>query len=95
MAIRFRWSPEKDATNRARHGVAFDEAASVFADPLARIFADEDHSEAEHRELLVGTSRRGRLLIVSFTERPDGLRIISARQLTRRERHDYEEDTQR
>lgn len=92
MSIRFRWDPRKDASNVAKHAVAFEEARTVFADPLARIFRDEDHSEAEARELIIGRSRPGRLLIVCFTDRPDGVRIISARPTTRQERHDYEED---
>ena len=93
MSIRFRWDPNKDATNLAKHRVSFDEARTVFADPLARIFPDEDHSSAEQREFIVGHSRHGRLLFVFFTERPDGVRIFSARPATRQERRDHEENT--
>jgi uncharacterized protein len=65
---------------------------AVFSDPLARIFADEDHSTEEQREIIIGHSRAKRLLLVCFTERADGrVRIISARRATRRERHDYED----
>jgi uncharacterized protein len=64
----------------------------VFADPLARIFADEGHSADQRREIIIGHSQAKRLLLVSFTEAPEGrVRIISARRATRREQHDYEE----
>ena len=63
----------------------------VFADPLARIFDDPDHSADESREIIVGHSMEQRLLIISFTERGGRVRIISARTATRRERHDYEQ----
>ncbi len=86
----FAWDAEKVAANRRRHGVAFEEALTVFADPLAAIHDDPDHSENEERELIVGCSASGRLLIVSFTELPKSVRIISARRVTRRERRDYE-----
>jgi uncharacterized DUF497 family protein len=64
----------------------------VFSDPLARIFADEDHSTDEQREIIIGHSQAKRLLLVSFTEPAEGwVRIISARRATRRDQHDYEE----
>jgi len=82
------------ARNLKKHGVSFDEATTVFNDSLARIFDDPDHSIAESRELIIGHSIIGCLLIVSFTEKEKGLvRIISARQATRRERIDYEENS--
>lgn len=93
MALEFEWDAAKARSNKRKHGVAFDEAASVFADPLARIFDDEEHSDEEHRELIVGYSARNRLLIVSFTERAaDLVRIISARKATKHEQRDYEEN---
>lgn len=64
----------------------------MFADPLARIFDDPDHSHAEARELIVGHSAAQRLLVVSFVARRDSTRIISARNVTKRERRDYEEN---
>jgi hypothetical protein len=79
--------------NAEKHGVTFDEAATAFRDPLARIFDDPVHSSGEHRELLVGHSRRARLIVVSFAERGDRIRIISARNATKRERRDYEQGT--
>jgi uncharacterized protein len=88
----FRWYEEKAETNRARHGVTFKEAESVFDDPLARIDPDPDHSDDENRELIFGHSSRGRLLLVSFVERGDSVRIISAREADKEERKRYEED---
>ena len=89
----FEWSASKARSNTEKHGVTFDEAATAFRDPLARIFDDPVHSSGEHRELLVGHSRRARLIVVSFAERGDRIRIISARNATKRERRDYEQGT--
>jgi len=90
----FEWDSRKAAANARKHGVAFPEAITVFADLLARIFDDPDHSLGERREIIIGQSSRGRLLLVSFTERGDRIRIISARTVTRRERKAHEEDTE-
>jgi uncharacterized DUF497 family protein len=93
MSIRFEWDRDKADTNLQKHGVSFDEATTVFADPLARIFSDEDHSASERREIIIGNSIFRRLLLVSFVERiVDVIRIISARPATRKERQDYEEN---
>jgi uncharacterized DUF497 family protein len=93
MTIQFEWDRDKADANVQKHGVSFDEATTVFADPLARIFADEDHSESERREIIIGNSIFRRLLLVNFVERVvDVIRIISARQATRKERQDYEEN---
>lgn len=78
--------------NLGKHGVAFQEAASVFADPLTLTFADPDHSLEEDRTITLGTSRENRLLIVAHADRRERIRIISARTATRRERRIYEED---
>lgn len=92
MALSFEWDKDKAASNESKHGVTFDEASTVFADPLAVIFDDEEHSEDEIREIIIGHSILERLLLVSFTERgEDVVRIISARRATKRERKDYEE----
>ena len=91
MAISFHWHGEKANSNLAKHGVSFQEAATVFGDPLAAIFPDEKHSISEIRELIIGHSSKQRLLIVSFTERRTAIRIISARRATRKERKNYEE----
>ncbi len=90
MTPRFEWDESKAKSNLGKHRVTFEEAASVFADPLAAIFPDTDHSEDEVREIIVGHSDRNRLLIVSFTERDQAIRIISARIATPTERNDYE-----
>ena len=94
MGVRFEWDDRKAKDNFKKHGVAFHEALTVFADPLARIFDDEDDSGNEQREIMIGRSVRHRLLIVCFIERGEGVRIISARQTTKRERDDYEENVQ-
>ena len=90
----FTWDPYKAKSNRQKHNVSFEEAASVFIDPLALIFEDELHFEQEKREVIIGRSSYGRLLLVSFVERDQQVRIISARVTTRHERQDYEEHGQ-
>lgn len=91
MTLQFEWDPEKAARNVAKRGVQFEEAASVFADPLALIFDDAHHS-GEPREILIGHSMENRLLLVCFTMRGQSIRLISARQATRQERREYEEN---
>lgn len=93
MGLHFEWDDDKARLNVRNHGVGFDEAATVFVDPLARIFDDETHSSEESREIVIGHSSYDRLLLVCFTERGDVIRIISARKTTRKERNDYEEST--
>ncbi|HTG33980.1 MAG TPA: BrnT family toxin [Thermoanaerobaculia bacterium] len=92
--MEFEWDPRKAAKNLATHGVSFEEAATVFADSLSWTFPDPGHSLGESRYIMVGTSRRGRILMVSYTDRDDGIRIISAREATRPERRFYEESSQ-
>ncbi len=87
----FEWDRSKAAANVANHGVSFEEAVTVFQDPLAAIHPDPDHSESELRQIIAGHSTRRRLLLVAFTDRRGKIRIISARPATRRERHEYEE----
>ena len=89
--MEFKWDEKKAAANLADHGVSFDEAKTVFGDPLYVDFYDPDHSYDEHRYLIVGESRQGRLLIVSYTERGESVRLISAREVTLSERKAYEE----
>lgn len=83
---------EKAAANLAKHGVAFDEAATVFDDPYFLVFEDPDHSIGEYRYLIIGRSEGRRLLLAAYTERGDVIRVISAREATRRERKAYEEE---
>ncbi|HTX48538.1 MAG TPA: BrnT family toxin [Caulobacteraceae bacterium] len=102
MATRFEvdWDPAKAASNRSRHGVTFDEAMTVFLDPLALSRLDEDHGESEERWVTLGLSAAGRLVLVVHThaELADdrvSIRLISARRPTRRETSQYEEESVR
>ena len=92
MSLRFDWDPKKAETNLAKHDVSFEEAMTVFADPLARIFPDEEHSVDEFREIIIGHSARLQLILVNFTSTDDQVRLFSARKATRMERKDYEEN---
>ena len=89
--MRFEWDSRKAAKNFARHKVAFEEAATVFRDPLGRIVDDPRHSEEEERLVLFGVSHLRRLLAVMFVERAGAIRLISARPVTSGERKAYEE----
>lgn len=91
MAYEFEWDPIKAASNRRDHGVSFEEATTVFADPLAMLRADPDHSVDEERYVLLGESTQRNLLVVAFAERPPRTRLISAREATPHERRQYEE----
>jgi uncharacterized DUF497 family protein len=93
MGLEFEWDDAKAKANLKKHGVAFDEALTVFADPLARIFDDPDHSEREPREIIIGVSSKPRLLVVGFTERSGRVRLIHARRTTRSEQKRHEENT--
>ena len=92
MAVECEWDEEKAAANLVNHKVSFEEAKTVFDDPLYVDFYDPDHSYDEHRYLIVGESQQGRLLIVSYTERGNAARLISAREVTPAERKAYEEE---
>lgn len=88
--MQFEWDPEKAKRNLKKHGVSFDEAVTVFYDPLSVTFDDPDHSLSENRLVTIGYSARGRLLVVSHTERGIAVRIISARLARRHERRRHE-----
>ena len=90
--MQFEWDAGKADANIKKHRVSFDEALTVFADPLARILNDVDHSDEERREFIIGHSTVERLLVVGFAERGTVVRLIYAREATKRERQDYEED---
>jgi len=92
--VKFEWDPKKAASNLAKHRVAFEEALTVFADPLARIFDDEDHSGKEEREIIIDHSATQRLLLFCFAAQPESIRIFSVRKVTKQERRDYEENVQ-
>ena len=79
MNLKFEWDRRKEASNLSKHRVSFEEALTVFADPLARIFDDEDHSIQERREIIVGHSVKERLLIVCFTSQGESVRLFSVR----------------
>ncbi|MBI2162102.1 MAG: BrnT family toxin [Candidatus Rokubacteria bacterium] len=88
--MEFEWDSEKAVSNLARHGVAFEEATSVFGDPLATTVSDPDHSTGEERFLTTGLSDRQRVVIVWHADQGDVVRIIGARQATPHERRTYE-----
>lgn len=87
----YEWDPKKAAKNVHKHNVSFEEAASVFNDPLYVDFNDPNHSLDEHRYIIIGVSTSGRLLLVSYTERETTIRLIGARDVTPAERTAYEE----
>ena len=87
----FEWDEEKASANLEKHGVSFEEAQTVFDDPLYVDFYDPEHSYEEHRYIILGESHQGRLLLVSYTERGGVIRLISSRETTPAERRDYEE----
>ncbi len=89
--MRFEWDEKKATANLAKHGVSFEEAATVFGDPLSDTFDDPDHSAEERRFLIIGASGPGRMLIVAHTDDGTADRIISAREPTAGERKSYEE----
>ncbi len=91
MAYIFEWDPKKAASNARKHSVTFDEASTVFGDPLALLMRDSDHSLNEERYLVLGMSNQQRLLVVAFAERPPRTRLISARRAAAAERRRYEE----
>ena len=93
VSYEFEWDANKADANLGKHEVSFDEASTVFADPLAMLMPDPDHSVGEERYLVLGTSATGRLLVVSPAERPPRTRLISARPATRNERRQYEQAT--
>ncbi|MCX6579006.1 MAG: BrnT family toxin [Candidatus Aminicenantes bacterium] len=88
--MEFEWDPHKAVENDRKHDIPFQEAVTVFGDPLAITFEDPDHSMNEKRYLTFGMSQQKRLLVVSHTERGERTRIINARLLTRKERSIYE-----
>ena len=91
--MEFEWDPDKERSNIERHGVDFTEAATVFGDLLELTISDPDHSVGEFPFLSIGHSVRNRILLVSYTEREELIRIISARTASPRERRQYESGT--
>jgi len=91
MVMQFEWDPKKATQNVEKHGVTFQEAATIFGDPLAITFYDPDHSTSENRYITFGLSVQKRPIVVSHTERKGRTRIINARLMDRKERKIYEE----
>jgi uncharacterized DUF497 family protein len=91
VGLQFEWDARKAATNRRKHKVSFEEAATAFADPASLTIPDPGHSDREDRFVLLGRSFLGRLLVVVHAERGDNIRIISARKATRNETVQYDE----
>jgi uncharacterized protein len=88
--VEFEWDPDKEQSNIEKHGVDFSEGATVFGDPLELTISDPDHSVGEFRFLSIAHSSLDRILVVSYTERENRIRIISARMASPRERRQYE-----
>lgn len=88
--MKFEWDSSKAAENLLNHGISFEDATTVFGDPLAGTIPDPDQSEGEVRFLTIGWTVNGRLIVVSHTEAGDTIRIISAREATSHERKQYE-----
>jgi len=91
--INFIWDKNKAKLNFVKHNLSFEEAATVFADPIAFVFDDDEHSRTEERALIIGHTKKNKVIIVSFTERDQHIRIISARKATKKEKQDYEENS--
>ena len=91
VEFQFEWDGEKARLNEIKHGVSFEEAATVFHDMLVATMADPDHSHDEDRFIAIGQSVNRRILVVSFTEYRNKTRIISCRKASKRERKAYEE----
>jgi uncharacterized DUF497 family protein len=89
--VNFEWDPGKARQNRRKHRISFQEAATVFGDPLAVTYPDPDHSLSEQRFITVGMSSAGRVLIIAHVDCNENVRIINARKTTKREREYYEE----
>jgi len=87
----YEWDPRKAKANLRKHGISFEEAATVFLDPLALTFPDIDYSSEEGREITIGFTTKQRVVFVSHSQREGRTAIISAREATRKERKQYEE----
>jgi hypothetical protein len=89
--MEFEWDLDKAKLNLEKHGVSFQEASTVFNDPLSMTFPDPDHAIGENRYVIIGTSSLEQLLVIAHTDRGKKIRLISARKATRQERRFYEE----
>jgi uncharacterized DUF497 family protein len=91
LSLTFEWDEKKADENLRKHGVSFDEAKTVFNDPFSVTIYDPDHSSNEQRYVDIGLSLKGRLIVLSYSERGETIRLISSRKATRKEQRDYEE----
>ncbi len=91
--MNYEWDADKAKNNLRKHGVSFEEASTVFLDPLAITFPDPDHSDEEDREITIGLTTKNRVVFVSHCPRGERTRIIGARPTTRKERKQYEESS--
>ncbi len=92
MSLQFEWNPEKASINFKKHKINFEEASTVFDDPLFITFLDEEHSIDEERYITIGLSKANHLLLIAHTEHKEQIRIISVRKATKNERRFYEEE---
>jgi uncharacterized DUF497 family protein len=90
--LEFEWDNKKNQSNIKKHSVSFNEAVTVFKDPCSLCYFDPDHSDEEFRFILIGVSENNNILVVSYTERDDNIRVISARKATKHERLCYEQE---
>ena len=88
--MQFEWDEKKAASNLVKHGVSFEDAATVFGDPLSDTAPDPDHSLEEHRFIIIGAAESGKILVVAHTDDGHTVRIISAREATHAEKRSYE-----
>ena len=88
----FEWNHQKAEFNSQKHGITFDEASTVFGDTLSVTFPDLEHSIQEERYLIIGLSSKNKILVISHVYRNESIRIISARQATKREQKFYESE---
>jgi uncharacterized DUF497 family protein len=95
LELAFEWDKQKAKANQRKHSISFEEASTVFDDPLAVNFDDPDHSTGENRYLIIGLSDQGKFLFVSYTDRNNKIRLISARLVTPKERRYYERENPR
>ncbi len=93
MPLTFEWDSRKARSNFTKHNVAFEDASTIFGDPLTLTIADPEHSLAEERYVTMGRAFDGKVLVVVHTDRGNNIRIISGRRASRRERKFYDEKT--
>ncbi|MBN2137880.1 MAG: BrnT family toxin [Sedimentisphaerales bacterium] len=91
MALQFEWDSSKALSNKKKHGVTFEQASTIFGDPLSRTIPDPSHSKTEDRFITIGASIDNKLIVVAHCDSDEKIRIISARKATRNEKYQYEQ----